>query len=665
MQKITSVPRAVISRVQQRLATEAGAPDPRQRQYVTLAMLSVLIGTTAGWLFDVRMPALIAGLTTVFTLIGAGGQALRSDVHRFAWFTPLLVLIMAGGPLLMTNVPVLVGLVVAAVIFATSMLPALGEHYRVAGQTLAAATLIAATTGVGSGQPPLVLFASAAAGGLFALLLRVIIGINDPTQATRAAVARTLTQPGPGVVELAASAWRADGSSTWLGQVLAGAARFRAARETLLARAQQADRVEAQQLREVVAQADLVAIELAKSVRARACTGLPPGARVVPAQAIPAENELPAAAYNLNKGLDRIRSAVVQRVEAPATPPASGGSWRHAQSAIKAHLSLRSSLFRHALRCTLAVAIGMVIFLLLDDPSASSLLLSLCLVLQPADRDSMSGALERTGGAVLGVVVLAVVITLLPGAFLLVPVIMAAMLMSIERLRSDYQFLLASLLAVTVVDQAMRLDRPLENVAISFAANAAVGAAIALFVGYISYLVLPSSLIPDVKGAVRSTVWSVSELLRSLRAAGRGAELPEALHSAHVLALRRTQDLLGTPALLDESNEEHESENSTRSAAIALDALRQDLATLAFRPESERALAVPALQAVDRLLTSKTETAIPDVSANKAPATELLASSLIENALHARAAIDQTRETERPWKSYTLSFLRPEQLRIK
>ncbi|MCA1282537.1 MULTISPECIES: FUSC family protein [Saccharopolyspora] len=647
------------------LNTEAGAPDLRRRQYAMAVLVTAVVATAVGWLLDLRTPALIGGLTAVFALVAAGGQSLRSDLHRFSWFGPALVLVVAVGPLL-REIPVLAGLLVAAVVFGSGMLPALGEQYRVSGQTFAAATLVSTTTGIGSGEPAWMLFLSTGAGAVFALVLRVLIGIGDPTRATRHAVARTLLEPGPGVLEIAASAWRADGSSTWLGQVLAGAARFRAARETLLAQAQRADRIEAERLHRIVVEADLVAAELARAVRSRACTGLPAMARVDPAQAVVAaggRQDLPEAVRGMNEGLDRIRGAVVQRTEVAASPPAPGGRRQRAIGGVKAHLSLRSSLFRHALRCTLAVAVGMVIVLLLDDPSASTLLLALYVVLAPAARDSMNGALERTGGAVLGVVVLAALITLLPGVYLLVPVIVVGMLLGVERLRTDYQVLLSSLIAVTVIDQAMRLDRPLANIAISFASNTAVGAAIALGVGYISFIVLPSSMVPDVRGAIRSTVWSVSELLRSVRAAGQGHEVRAAMQSAHVLALRRTQDLLGMPALLDEPDSD-EDPQTTRAAAIALDALRQDVATLAFRPEGELAVAVPALKAVDQLLSGRSNPKIPDIQSAGAPATELLASSLVENALHARSAIDQTLGNE-PWKSYTINFVRTERLRIR
>ncbi|GAA4889661.1 hypothetical protein GCM10023222_56930 [Saccharopolyspora cebuensis] len=656
-----------MTKVRQRMATEAGAPDPRQRQFAVLVLVAVVAGTAIGWLFDLHTPALLAGLTAVFALVASGGQSLRSDLHRFAWFTPALVLVMAIGPLA-SGIPVLAGLLVAAVVFGTGMLPALGEYYRIGGQTFAAATIVATTTGIGGDQPAWMLFAAAGGGAAFALVLRVLVGLSDPTRATRVAVARTLLEPGPGVVELAASAWRADGSSTWLGQVLAGASRFRAARETLLAQAQQSDRTEAERLRAIVAEADAVAAELATAVRSRACTGLPPQARRDPAQAVLARGgrqDVPAALQGVNEGLDRIRAAVVRRDDTAATPPAPGARKERVLGAVRAHLSLRSSLFRHALRCTLAVSVGMVVVLLIDDPSASSLLLALYVVLQPAARDSMTGALERTGGAVLGVVLLALVITTVPGAFLLVPLVIGGMLMNMERLRTDSTALLGCLIVVTVVDQAMKLDRDLVNVAISFAANTAVGAAVALIVGYVSYLVLPSSILPDVRGSVRSTVWSVSELLRSVRAAGRGVDLRAALQSAHVLALRRTQDLLGMPALLDGTGEETDDDRATRSAAIALDALRQDVATLAFRPEEERAVAVPALRAVDDMLAGKATATVPDVPAGSAPATELLASSLIENALHARAAIDRTLGYDNPWKSYTISFVRTERLHIR
>ncbi|MFB9570251.1 FUSC family protein [Saccharopolyspora hordei] len=651
----------------QLLATEAGAPDPHQRQYAVLVVAAVVAGTAFGWLFDLQTPALMAGLTAVLALVATGGQSLRSDLRRFVWFTPALVLVMTVGPLL-ANVPVLAWLVVALVVFGAGMLPALGEHYRVGGQTFAAATLVSTTTGLGSDQPAWVLLAASASGAVFALLLRVLIGLSDPGRATRVAVARTLTEPGPGVVESAAAAWRADGSSTWLGEVLAGATRFRAAREVLLAQAQQSDRIEAERLHRIVARIDEVAAELARAVRARACTGLPHAARRDPAEAVLARGgrqDLPDAVRGLNEGLDRIRATVVRRVETPLPPQAPGARRERLKGAVRAHLSLRSSLFRHAIRCTLAVSLGMVIVLLLRDPSASSLLLALYVVLQPAARDSMTGALERTGGAVLGVTALALLITLLPGAFLLVPLVIGGMLLSMPRLRTEYQALLSCLIVITVVDQAMRLDRPLVNVGISFAANTAVGAAIALIVGYVAYLVLPSSILPDVRGAVRSTVWAVSELLRSVRAAGQGVDLPAALQAANVLALRRTQDLMGVPALLDGTGEETDDERATRDAAIALDALRQDVSTLAFRPEAEQAVAVPALRAVDDLLGGKPTAKIPDVPEGSAPATELLASSLLENALHARHAIDRTFGYDNPWKSYTISFVRPERLHIR
>ena len=269
----------MLRRVRDLMVTEAGAPDPGKRQYAVLVVVAVAAASIAGWVLGLRTPALIAGLSAVCALVAAGGQSLRSDLRRLLTFGPALVLVMGTGPLLV-GTPVLAGLLVAAVVFGSGMLPALGEQYRVRGQTFAAATLVSTTTGLGSEQPAALLFGSALAGVLLALVLRVLVGLIDPARLTRLAVARTLVEPGPGIVELAATAWRADGSATWLGQVLAGAARFRAARETLLAQAQQTDRFEADRLREIAAEADFVATELAKAVRARACKGLPARARL-------------------------------------------------------------------------------------------------------------------------------------------------------------------------------------------------------------------------------------------------------------------------------------------------------------------------------------------------------------------------------------------------
>ncbi|WP_026152015.1 FUSC family protein [Actinopolyspora halophila] len=657
----------MLKRLQAELSTEAGAPDPRQRQYTTAVLLAVAASTLLGWTFDVTGPAILGGLTAAFVLITSEGHSLRADLRMFARFAPALILVMAVGPLL-GRTPVLAGTLVTLVVFGTGMLPALGERYRTFGQTFAAATLVATTTGIGTDQPVTALATWAVLGALFALLLRVLLGLGDPTRTIRVTVAQTLTTPGPGVVANAAAAWRTDGGVSWLGQVLAGAARFRAAREVLLAQAQQTSGPEAEWLRRTAARGDEIATELATAVRSRVCTGLNRLARARPEELAGNErHEIPEAVRGMNEGLDRVRAAVLERDTSAATAATSGGRRQQAFGAVRAHLSLRSALFRHALRCALAVAAGMAVVLLLHTPAASTLLLGLYVVLQPAARDSMNGALERTGGAVLGVVLLSILIVLVPYAVLLVPLTIAAMLLRVQPLRGDYRLLLAALIGITLLDRVSATERQsLVDSTIGFAANTAIGAAIALAVGFVSYLVLPSSLGPDVHGTIRSTVWSLSELLRSVRAAGKGAEVRAGLRSAHVLALRRTQDLLGLPAMLDGSETvDQRTERGTNNAAVALDALRQDLATLAFRPDSERALAAPALRAVDELLGGNTTARIPDVSGTRAPATELLAGSLLENGLHARSAIDETFGHAEPWKSYTVSFVRPERLRIR
>ncbi|MHA6802132.1 FUSC family protein [Salinifilum ghardaiensis] len=654
MAKASTAARAMWARITG--TTEAGAPDPRQRQYAILVLCAVALGSALGWWLDATTPALIAALTAVLTLIAAGGQSLRSDLHRLSRFAPALVVVMACGPLL-RGIPFAAGALVAVVIFGTGMLPALSERYRAGAQTVAAATL-AATSGIGRDDPWWTLLCASAAGVVFALVLRVVTGLGDPTRATRLAVARTLLQPGPGVLEGAMAAWRTDGAPRWLGEVLAGLARFRAARETLLTRANRADRAEAARLRAIVDEADRVAAELARAVRARACTGLPPLARRDPVVAHGGyHGSLPHAVHGLNAGFDRIRAAVVNRSEDPV-PVTAAGPWRERlRDAARAHLSTRSSLFRHALRCALAATIGMVVVALLDDPSASTLLLALYLVLQPAARDSMTGALERTGAAVLGVTALALVITLVPGALLLGPLLIAGMLLHVDQLRAHYQALLVCLIAVLAVEQTLLLDRPLVNVGIAFAANTAVGAAIALCIGFVGYLVLPSSALPDVRGAVRSTVWAMTDLLRGVRATAAEDSARDEWRALHVLTQRRTQDLLGMPALLDGTGERAAEDDSAAEAAAALEALRQDLAMLTLHGPERRAAAEPVLATVDELLSGRQSTSIPEVHGGGSVVVDALSGMLLENALHARTAVDRALGDGTPWKSYTITFL--------
>ncbi|MHA6798149.1 FUSC family protein [Bounagaea algeriensis] len=654
MAKASTAARSVWARITG--TTEAGTSDPRQRQYAVLVLCAVALGSVLGWLLDATTPALIAALTAVLTLIAAGGQSLRSDLHRLSRFAPALVAVMTCGPLL-RDIPIAAGALVAVVIFGTGMLPALSEHYRVGAQTVAAATL-AATSGIGRDEPWWTLLLASAAGAALALVLRVLIGLSDPTRATRWSVARTLLQPGPGMLEGAVAAWRADGAPRWLGEVLAGVARFRAARETLLTRANHADRAEAARLRAVVAEADRVAAELARAVRARACTGLPPLARRDPVIAHGGyHGSLPQAVHGLNAGFDRIRAAVVNRSETPV-PVIVAGPWQQRlRDAVRAHLSPRSSLFRHALRCALAATIGMVVVALLDDPSASTLLLALYLVLQPAARDSMTGALERTGAAVLGVTALALVITLVPGALLLGPLLIAGMLLYVDQLRTHYRTLLACLITVLAVEQTLLLDRPTVNIGIAFAANTAVGAAVALFIGFLSYLVLPSSAVPDVRGAVRAAVWAMTDLLRGVRAKAVDAPARDDWRELHVLTQRRTQDLLGMPALLDGTGEQPAGDESAAEAAVALEALRQDLAMLMLHEPGRRRTAEPVLSAVDDLLSGRRDTSVPELHGGDSVVVDALTGMMLENALHTRTAVDRALGDDTPWKSYTITFL--------
>ena len=80
---IDSVAKSVLTLVRERLATEAGAPDPRQRQYAVLVLVAVVAGTAVGWVFDLHTPALIAGLTAVLALVAAVGPLLPEAEFRY------------------------------------------------------------------------------------------------------------------------------------------------------------------------------------------------------------------------------------------------------------------------------------------------------------------------------------------------------------------------------------------------------------------------------------------------------------------------------------------------------------------------------------------------------------------------------------------------------
>ena len=124
-----------------------------------------------------------------------------------------------------------------------------------------------------------------------------------------------------------------------------------------------------------------------------------------------------------------------------------------------------------------------------------------------------------------------------------------------------------------------------------------------------------------------------------------------------MLTQRRTQDLLGMPALLDGTGEQPAGDESAAEAAVALEALRQDLAMLMLHEPGRRRTAEPVLSAVDDLLSGRRDTSVPELHGGDSVVVDALTGMMLENALHTRTAVDRALGDDTPWKSYTITFL--------
>uniref|UniRef100_UPI001E61D8AE hypothetical protein n=1 Tax=Cellulomonas hominis TaxID=156981 RepID=UPI001E61D8AE len=173
---------------------------------------------------------IIGGLTGMFSLVAFMGGPLRADLRVAAVLGPLLV-VAAAVPRLVAEAsrPAAIALVVLLTVVA-ALLPLVGPRFANAGMGLGMTTMF------GYGYAPMgaadhrQVLAAAVAGVVVAVLLRVLMGISDPSRTTRQQVAAVLVADDPGAATATAfGTWLSDGRQRWLAQALEGASRYRLA----------------------------------------------------------------------------------------------------------------------------------------------------------------------------------------------------------------------------------------------------------------------------------------------------------------------------------------------------------------------------------------------------------------------------------------------------
>lgn len=525
-------------------------------------LILLLIGVVAptflvGQLLGAGGAAIVGGFIALFSLISSMGGSLRANLRRFFVVGPLV----AFGtvvPRMLAEVSQTAAIATATImVFVAGLMPLRGRRYEGTALGLGMGTLLGYSMPIGvvSGRQ---LAAAAVAGLLVALALLALAGAKDPSGPTREAVAALFDQEDRDF-GAAFEAWTSDRAARWLGAALVGAGRYHAARRVLAHTPDLDGRLAA-----VLADGDDVAGTIAADIRAKQAPDSPPGP---PATARPstggAQEEAPAVTH-LFAALRETGRAVAERDERPS-PIRTGARARVALGSVRAAFGYRSLQLRHAIRSSVAVLMALLVSLFLQpgDPLLPTLLLTTFGIVQASWRSTLSRARERFAGIVVGGVLVALILLLLPPS-LLFPVSMLGLAVGMWFITAKPAVGAAAMIVMSVGLNHQLHDLEPDALVIEYL----VLTLIALLIGsVIGFLVVPSWRPPALPTRITGAVESTGELLDGL-GAQRGAEAPALNLRLAAAAQVATQQLVP------------DHEDLTGDQAHELERLRRDLQDL-------------------------------------------------------------------------------------
>ncbi|NPC99043.1 hypothetical protein [Nocardioides sp. zg-DK7169] len=376
--------------------------------------------------FDAGPAGIIGGMVGMFSLVAFMGGPLRADLRTAALMGPLLVF-GAVVPRLLSDVsrPAAIALVVV-IIFVAGLLPLRGPRFANGGLGLGMTTLYAyayATRGATDHQQ---VIAAALAGVAVALLVRVLLGISDPSKPTREKVADVLVTDDPAEATATAfDTWLSDGRQRWLGTALEAASRYRlalrvgtvttsgadtdGAADALHARAEDlADQLRAKHVppRHLADRSDAPADSPSTSSPASSATGTATATAAAPAG--PASDALDAVAR-------AVRHRDTTRVDLDR-----GTRHDFRDAVLHPSARLRSIQVRHAFRTAFGLLVMLAITATLEpgDPLVSTVLLTTFGILQASWRDTLGKARNKILGLVAGSAAVAVILLAVPERYL-------------------------------------------------------------------------------------------------------------------------------------------------------------------------------------------------------------------------------------------------------
>ncbi|WP_175691751.1 hypothetical protein [Burkholderia anthina] len=506
-----------------------------------LAAISCVAGLTIALshLLGLSDVDIFMALVALFTSIGLFGGTLRVDLSVTGWWL--------GGLTALVALPLAVGLwwrPGGAVLFVIGigccgLAPALGKRYRSVRLGLGLVAVYAygyhSTHSVSAGAIVVGAFVAFAVP----FCLRMAVGVLDPDAPLRAALARSLTDERGQALEAASASWLEGPSREWLGRVLAGTARYRAA---------------VSQLRELAGDTTppgssaMVLVELARSstalgeiVRARRIapeshqlivadldrmsrlaeihTDSRPGFRTRIEDAVNGLEEVLRAAEGRSRQTVSVAGPVRRRL---------------ALIALQAALSWRSDHLRGAMRAMVTIATSLCVVALTDRREvALPFLMASYGILQATPRASVAEAARRVAGVIAGGGI-GILVALTAPASAAPWVAAAALIVAFAYLASSISVFMAGLVIALTLEIAPDLGVSPVHYAVAYLAAVLSGALIAVAIGFGT---IRNRSAAEVEHAVHRAMKSCAA---ALDAAAARTPVP---HPALILAFRDQQNI--------------------------------------------------------------------------------------------------------------------------
>ncbi|MCM0640617.1 hypothetical protein LJN57_013260 [Cellulomonas sp. zg-Y766] len=515
---------------------------------IVLMIIVVLPSVLLADAWGAGAAGIIGGLTGMFALVALIGGPLRADLRVAAVMGPLLV-VAAAVPRLVaeTSRPWAMVLVVLLTAVA-ALLPLVGPRFGTAGLGLGMTTMFGYGYAPEGGADHRQVIAAAVAGVVVAVVLRILMGISDPSKPTREQVAAVLVADDPSTATATAfGTWLTDGRQRWLAQALEGASSYRLALRTAeLATGGGPGDVGALQAR---------AQELAARLRARpgrekhattssssrtSSPARPAAAGPSSASAVVEVPDAPGAA------LDTVEQALLTR---DTTPVRLERDRRHQLQDAVLHPSarLRSVQVRHALRTALAVLIMLLITSRLQrgDPLVSTALLATFGIMQATWSDTAVKTRNKVVGVVAGALTVAVVLLVVPERYLVL-VALVSLCLGLWYITTVPALGSAFMVVVSVGFNAVNRDLDPVTLLLQYVALIACAVLLGVVLGFV---VVPGFRPPPLRERVRTAADATATALRA--SSGQGSQGPDEIAMLRD-AVRLQDDLVPDRDRLDD-----------------------------------------------------------------------------------------------------------------